>query len=118
LVCYIVSFVFTDPINKIIKRIISEDIYTAWAKYIQFAIFVVGISSGVRIWELERYMVSLNEANSAFSINFNRFFLEIYRTVLGSLQGIAWLLFVFFLVSLIAFIIIKVFSEKKEELKK
>lgn len=52
----IVTLMFAKPINTILQRIISDAISRAWVKYIKFAIFVVGISSGVRIWELEKYI--------------------------------------------------------------
>jgi hypothetical protein len=33
--------------------------------------------------------------------------LEIYRAIVGTLQSVAWMLLVFFLVSLIAYVIVK-----------
>jgi hypothetical protein len=56
IVSAIVARVFTKPIDDILKRIISDPISSAWARYLQFAIYVVGISSGVRIWSLETYI--------------------------------------------------------------
>lgn len=47
---------FTRPIEGILKRIIPEDISAGWVKYMKFAIYVSGISSGVKIWKLERYL--------------------------------------------------------------
>jgi hypothetical protein len=38
----------------------------------------------------------------------DRWVLEVYRTVIGSMKGIAWLLLVFFVVSLIAYVILRV----------
>lgn len=43
----------------------------------------------------------------------DRWVLEVYGTVIGSLQGIAWLLLVFFLVALIAFVIVRIFELKR-----
>jgi hypothetical protein len=34
--------------------------------------------------------------------------LEIYRTVIGTLQGIAWVLLIFFVVALLAFVIVRI----------
>lgn len=47
---------FSNPIELILKRIIADAIHEAWLKYLKFAICVVGVSSGVRIHELERYI--------------------------------------------------------------
>jgi hypothetical protein len=56
-VALLVSRMFTQPIDMILKRIIADAISAAWLKYMKFAILVVGISSGVRIYELEKYIV-------------------------------------------------------------
>ena len=40
-------------------------------------------------------------------LNVDRWILEVYRTVIESLQGIAWLLLVFFVLALIGFIIVR-----------
>jgi len=39
---------FASPIDNILKRIIADDISSAWLKYMKFAIYVVGVSKGVR----------------------------------------------------------------------
>jgi O-antigen/teichoic acid export membrane protein len=49
----VVVIVFGRPIGKILGRIISDEISKAWLRYLKFAIYVTGISSGVRIWDLE-----------------------------------------------------------------
>ncbi|MBK7868558.1 MAG: hypothetical protein IPJ75_17060 [Ignavibacteriales bacterium] len=56
LTCGIIAYFFKKPLDTIFQRLIKEDIYIAWSRYILFAIFVVGISGGVRIWELEKYL--------------------------------------------------------------
>jgi len=56
LVSVILVRVFSNPIERILKRIIADAIHEAWLKYLKFAICVVGVSSGVRIHELERYI--------------------------------------------------------------
>ena len=57
-VALLVVWLFTRPIDLILKRIIADEMSGAWAKYIRFGLYVVGISSGVRINELERYITS------------------------------------------------------------
>ena len=51
-----VTWLFNQPIANILNRIIADEISVAWVKYLKFAIFVVGVSSGVRIYDLERYI--------------------------------------------------------------
>ena len=55
-----VSFIsvrlFRKPIASILKRVVAEEISTAWVRYLTFAIYVVGVSGGVRVWGLEKYI--------------------------------------------------------------
>lgn len=106
-----VVYIFGKPIENILDRIISDQISRAWAKYIKFAICVTGVSSGVRIWELERYITpSQYREAQIIELTRDRWILEVYRTIIGSLQGIAWLLLVFFVFALIAFVIVRAFE--------
>jgi hypothetical protein len=110
----IVVFMFARPIDGILQRIISDSIYQAWVKYVKFAIYVVGISGGVRVWELERYITPGQfKGAQILELTRDRWVLEVYRTIIESLQGIAWLLLVFFTVALIAFVIVRVFEMRK-----
>ncbi len=109
LVCFIVAKLFSQSIDKILRRIISEELSEAWQRYIMFAIYVVGISGGVRIWELEKYINPQvgPDGNPALVLNSERWVLEVYRTIIETLQSVAWMLLVFFLATLIAFVVVK-----------
>src|SRR6056297_1911354 len=115
LVCYIVSKLFNDSIHKILKLIVPEAINEAWLKYIKFAIYVVGISGGVRVWDLEKYITSRYNNQEVLQLTAERWTLEIYRTLIGSLQSIATVLLVFFIFTLIAYVVLRIFSARKEE---
>lgn len=102
---------FSKPIERILQRIIADEISQAWVKYLKFAVFVVGISSGVRIWELEKYITPPQARDAQIiALTRDRWVLEVYRTIIESLQGLAWLLLVFFAVALLAFVILRVFE--------
>jgi len=45
--CLIVALIFRKPLTKIMLRLVAEDLYTAWSKYVTFAIYAVGLSGGV-----------------------------------------------------------------------
>jgi len=102
---------FAPSIDGILKRIITDAISTAWLKYLTFAIYVVGISKGVRVYDLERYVNperwSPEQGGAPLTLNANRWVLEVYRTIIESLQGIAWLLLVFFVFALVAYVIVR-----------
>jgi hypothetical protein len=99
----IVALVFKKPADQILKRIIADEVSTVWRRYLMFALYVVGISSGVHIRDLEKYI----NAPTLNQLTNERWVLEVYRTVIGSLQGLAWALLVFFICALLAFVIVR-----------
>jgi hypothetical protein len=103
------ALVFARPIKGILNRIIADEISVAWFRYLNFAILVVGVSAGVRIYALERYITPSRDDKDAKIIELtnDRWLLELYRTVIETLQGIAWLLLVFFAFALIAYVIVR-----------
>lgn len=113
-VCFIVARIFRGPINKILQRLVAEDIFTAWAKYIMFATYVVGISGGVRVWDLEKYITPPTQSGTILALTQERWVLELYRTIIGTLQSIAWVLLLFFIFALIAYVIVKGLELKKQ----
>ncbi len=110
----VVSFwvvqVFNKPISTIFRRIIQDEISSAWHKYVKFAAYVVGISGGVRIHELERYISAPTEDSQVLELNSDRWILEAYRTIIETLQAIAWLYLVVFIFALIAYVIVRAFE--------
>ncbi|HUK19017.1 MAG TPA: hypothetical protein VLW65_21500 [Bryobacteraceae bacterium] len=116
LVSAVLATIFGRPIDSIMQRVISDPISQAWVKYVKFAIYVVGISSGVRIWELDQYNTPHSNQNLGMLVSTKeRWVLEIYRTIIESLQAIAWLLLVFFVVTLIAFVIVRAFELRRSK---
>jgi hypothetical protein len=106
-VSYIVARIFDRPLRQILGRLIAEELSGAWHRYIVFAVYVVGISGGVRIWNLEQYILPRSNDQPPLVLDANRWTLEVYRTVIGTLQSIAWLLLVFFVFALLAYVIMR-----------
>ncbi len=113
IVCTIVAVLFKKPVSRIMQRLVTDDIYAAWTKYITFAIYVVGISGGVRIWDLEKYINPSGKDDIVLELTQDRWMLECYHTVIATLQSIAWMMLVFFLFALIAYVIVRGFEMKK-----
>jgi hypothetical protein len=114
-VSLLVARMFSDPLDRILKRIIADEISAAWLKYMKFAILVVGVSAGVRIHELEKYITPAmaDKDSRIVQLTSERWLLEIYRTLIESLQGIAWMLLVFFVFALIAFVVVRIAEMKR-----
>jgi hypothetical protein len=101
---------FDKPIAAILSRIVAEDLSSAWHRYVKFAAYVVGISGGVRIREIERYISAPEEDVEVLVLNAERWTLEVYRTIVATLQSVAWMLLVVFVVSLFAFVLVRGFE--------
>jgi len=111
---------FSKSLNAILYRIIADAISAAWLKYLKFAILVVGVSSGVRVREFEKYISPSRWDKDAKVVEFTvqRWVLELYQTAIETLQGIAWMLLVFFMFALIAYVIVRIAETKMGEPKK
>lgn len=108
--CAVVVWLFRGPVTQILDRLVAPEIAAAWTRYLGFAIFVVGVSGGVRIWDLERYITARNTGEAPLVLNGDRWVLEVYRTVISTLQSTAWLLLLFFLVALVAYVVMRGFE--------
>ena len=113
-VSFAVMWLFTKPINSVLRRIIADEISAAWSKYMKFAILVVGVSSGVQLHDLEKYINSALGGREAAPVGFDRWIFELYRAGIETLQGIAWMLLVFFVFALIAYVIVRIGEMRSE----
>ena len=104
---YAVTRLFDRSIAAILGRIVAPDLSSAWQRYITFAIYVVGVSGGVRIWDLEKYITARDKDQQPVVLNSDRWILEVYRTIIETLQSIAWMLLVFFVFALIAYVLMR-----------
>ena len=105
LVSFVVAKLFSASIRRILERIVSPDLAGAWHRYLVFALYVVGVSGGVRLYSLEQYINPRDPKAPALVLNSDRWTLEAYRTVIGTLQSAAWMLLVAFVFLLIAFVV-------------
>ena len=108
----IVIHMFSASILKILQRIVADELANAWHQYIKFAAYVVGVSGGVRIYQLERYIDAPHKDFEVLALTTQAWTLEIYRTVIGTLQSLAWMLLLVFIFALIAFVIVRAFELK------
>lgn len=108
----VTAAVFSRPVRKILGRLVTDELAPIWTRYIVFAILVVGIGGGVRVWELEKY-ITPDKEGKLLTVTAERWGLEIYKTIIGSLQSVTWMLLVFFVFSLIAYVVVRGFEMRK-----
>jgi hypothetical protein len=109
-----VAAAFRKPIIRILERLVGSELAPAWGRYVFFAVVIVGVSGGVRIYQLERYLSEAPQGSAPFVLDGERWVLEVYGTIIGSLQSMAWMLLVFFLVSLVAYVLVRGFELRRE----
>jgi hypothetical protein len=102
----VIALLFSKPIKKILGRLVTEELAPTWQRYLLFAIYVVGISGGVRVWDIEKY-ITPDKEGKLLVLNSDRWVIEVYKTVIGALQSVAWMLLIFFLFALIAYVVVR-----------
>jgi hypothetical protein len=105
-----VAWISREAIDSILRRFVTDfAVRTGFEKYIRFAIVVVGISGGTRVRVLQEFLAAsdLNKAAMAAQLTQEFWVMEIYRTILGTLEGIATLLLVCIFLALIAPVVVR-----------
>ena len=104
---FIVARLFHGPVTVILTRIVADELAVAWQRYVVFAIYLVGINGGVRVWELEKYVALRGTRDLPLVLNRDRWALEVYRTLIETMESIAWALLAFFGITLLAYLFIR-----------
>lgn len=112
----IIVLLFAKPVKRIMARIIPDEISAAWVRYLTFAIFVVGVGGGVRIHQMERYVTPQDKDIGVLTLTPERWVIEVYSTIIGTLGSIAWMLLVFFVFALLAYVLVRSFEMKHRDL--
>jgi hypothetical protein len=106
----------SQSIEEILNRITSDQTSRAWAKYVKFAIYVAGVSGGMRITEKDFQEFGMRMMEKSFAEFDSRIYIslvsglvwKICEAVIGALRGIFWFLACFFIAAAIAFVIVRV----------
>ena len=106
----IVAWISREAIDSILRRFVADyAVRAGFEKYIRFAIVAVGISTGTRVRALQEYIAApdWNKAALTAALTQEVWVMETYRTIVGTLEGIAWLLLVCVFAALIAPVILR-----------
>ncbi len=104
-VSFVVAMLFSRSMRRILEKVVSPELAGAWHRYMIFALYVVGVSGGVRINALEQYVAPATPQRPVPVLTQDRWILELYRTIIDTLQATAWMLLVTFLFLLMAYVV-------------
>lgn len=68
----------------------------------------------MRIWSLEQYILPRALDQPALVLTGDRWTFEVFRTVIGTLQSLAWLPLVFFVFALVAYVVVRGLELRRE----
>ncbi|MBN1536546.1 MAG: hypothetical protein JW908_07425 [Anaerolineales bacterium] len=114
-VSFIVVALFNKSIESILNRVVPDEISYAWQRYMRFAIFVFGIGGGVRVWDMEKYLTPQEPLKEVVQLSAYRWILEIYQTIISTLQSTAGILLAFFVFGLIAVVVVRIFETRNSK---
>jgi hypothetical protein len=105
LTSFVVERSMRASVSKILSRVVG-DIADAWQKYVSLGIYVMGISWGAPVGRLQYYLDPRSNSEPLV-LDAPHMILEGYRTVVDTMYGVVTLLLVFFVVTMIAYVIVR-----------
>lgn len=112
-VATLAALLFTRPIRRIMERIVPDRISAAWVRYLVFAVYVVGVAGGVNVRQINRYLSPEEAGGQVLQLTPERWVVEIYSTAIGSLAAVTWMLLVFFVFALVAYVLVRAFEIRR-----
>ncbi|MCM2358928.1 MAG: hypothetical protein NDI77_12320 [Geobacteraceae bacterium] len=103
IICLATAAVFRKMLAGYLRNYCSEEGSSIWVKFMSFLLCIIGITAGTRIWEVERYLVN----GRTVELSREQMALEMYKTLIATLQICALMLFVFLTCAWIASLIKK-----------
>jgi hypothetical protein len=108
-VSYFIAKASHYPIENALRHFFAPQLSAAFAKYLQLAFILVGVCAGARVRALQDYISAPDYNKPAILDQLTQEFwvMELYRTVIGALEGILWLIFLFALGVAVAVLIMR-----------
>ena len=107
---FVVAWISKEAIDSVLRRFVADPIVrAAFSKYLRFALVVVGISMGTQVRDLQEYIAatSFGKASMVAAVTQEYWVMEIYRTIVGTLEGLVWLLLFSLFLALIAPVVVR-----------
>ena len=101
LVAGAVTLAFSSPINRVLHKLIPDEVAPAWSQFIKFALFVSSFVGGMPVAEPGRF-IDRNGPAVTLPVEGAQI-LMVMKSVSGALTAASWTLLIFFGVTLSAY---------------
>jgi hypothetical protein len=108
LVALTVTAAFSTPIEEVLFRLLPEVVAPAWQQFVKFSLFVVTFVGGMPS-PLTGALIDRNAPASPPALP-GESFMTVMRSLSGALMAAAWMLLVFFAVTLAALTALRVYT--------
>ena len=105
LTSFVVERAMRKPISQILGKIVG-DLAGAWQKYVSLGLYVMGIAWGAPVSRLQYYLDPGFQSERT-PLDMPHAILEGYRTIIDTMAGVTTLLLAFFVVTMIAYVIVR-----------
>lgn len=102
-VCLATTFIFRKKFTDYLRKQWTEEGASIWIKYMSYLLCIIGVSVGTRVWDVERYLVN----GKTSELTQEQMALEMYKTLMATLQICALMIFVFLIFAWVASLIRK-----------
>lgn len=106
LTSFVVERAMRKPISQILTKIVG-DLAGAWQKYVSLGLYVMGIAWGAPVSRLQYYLDPSYQGSTRTPLDMPHAILEGYRTIIDTMEGVTSLLLAFFVVTMIAYVIVR-----------
>jgi hypothetical protein len=114
----VIASISRDAIDSILRRFVADDAVRAgFEKYIRFGIVVAGIVGGTRVRALQEYIAasSWNKTALEAALTQEVWVMEMYRTIVGTLEGLVLLLLICILLAFVVPAVIRMLKGEQQE---
>src|SRR3989344_8571416 len=111
---FVVERAMRKPVSEILGKIVG-DLADAWQQYASLGIYVMGISYGAPVSRLREYIRVDSEFLKREPLDMPHMMLNMYETVIETLQGVTTLLLAFFVFTMIAYVILRALEVRAEK---
>jgi hypothetical protein len=103
---------FSRSIDESLVRVVPQELFPSWSRFVKFALFTVTLVGGMRLSDLAVFI--MQRAPTGPPISAGEALLEVFKTITGSLVAASVLLLAFFVAALAIDASMRVFWLRRE----